>query len=58
MKEFLNDIRIQKAQESILLTDKQIIHTAYEYGFNSIRTSNRVFKTDTGFDPANIGSLL
>ena len=50
-KQFLNDIRVQKARELIMSSNKQMIDIAFECGFNSMRTFNRVFKEATDCNP-------
>ena len=52
---YLNSIRIKKAQEMIMSDmDGSITDIAYECGFNSIRTFNRVFKAINGNRPTSM----
>lgn len=41
---YLNHIRVNKAEEMLLTTDKSIIDIALDCGFTNVRTFNRVFK--------------
>ncbi|MNE93692.1 HTH-type transcriptional regulator YesS [compost metagenome] len=41
---YLNHIRVNKAEEMLLNTDKSIIDIALDCGFTNVRTFNRVFK--------------
>jgi AraC-like DNA-binding protein len=54
-KVYLNSIRIKKAEE-MLLSDirSSITDIAYDCGFSSIRTFNRVFKSIKDFKPSSI----
>jgi len=54
-KSYLNSVRVEKAEE-LLLSDlnKSIMDIAYESGFKSIRTFNRVYKSVKGCIPSNI----
>lgn len=57
-KVYLNSIRIKKAEEMIISdTNNSITNIAYECGFNSIRTFNRVFKAINGNKPSNIKQI-
>jgi AraC-like DNA-binding protein len=51
-KTYLNTLRVEKAYHLLKSTDDAIIDIAYECGFNSIRTFNRVFKADKGIPPS------
>ena len=51
-KGYLNMLRVAKAQELILNTDKPLTEIAFECGFNSIRNFNRVFKNIKGYIPS------
>lgn len=53
-KNYLSTIRVEKALTLIKSTNKPIIDIAYECGFNSIRTFNRVFKTIKGITPSSV----
>ena len=52
-KGYLNMLRVAKAQELILNTDKPLTEIAFECGFNSIRNFNRVFKNIKGYIPSS-----
>lgn len=51
-KTYLNSIRIQKATDLIKISSNPIIDIAFECGFNSLRTFNRVFKDINGSPPS------
>lgn len=51
-KGYINMLRVAKAQELILNTDKPLTDIAFECGFNSIRNFNRVFKNLKGYIPS------
>lgn len=51
-KTYLNSIRVEKAHNLLRASNDQIIDIAYECGFNSIRTFNRVFKNIKGTSPS------
>jgi len=51
-KTYLNTIRIEKAYNLLKTSNDSIIDIAYECGFNSIRTFNRVFKNIKGTSPS------
>jgi AraC-like DNA-binding protein len=53
-KTYLNTLRVEKAYHLLKSTDDSIIDVAYECGFNSIRTFNRVFKFDKGITPSSL----
>lgn len=53
-KAFLNNIRIDKAENIILNSSKPIVDIAFECGFNSIRTFNRAFRTIKGYTPSSL----
>ncbi len=53
-KNYVNSVRIEHAEAQIKSTKRPIIEIAYESGFNSIRTFNRVFKSVTGLTPSEI----
>ncbi len=53
-KTYLNSVRIEKAIVFLMSTNETIIDIAYECGFNSIRTFNRVFKTVKGYSPSEL----
>ncbi|SHH45391.1 AraC family transcriptional regulator [Clostridium grantii] len=50
-KKYLIYYRLNKAREFLLEEDKTIVNVAYESGFNSIKTFNRVFKDYIGCNP-------
>ena len=51
-KEYLNRIRIEKAEQLIKANQKSIIDISFECGFNSVRTFNRTFKAIKGYPPS------
>ncbi|MCM8709944.1 AraC family transcriptional regulator [Clostridium sp. SYSU_GA19001] len=53
-KTYLNSLRVEKAYHLLKTTDDPIIDIAYECGFNSIRTFNRVFKANKGITPSSL----
>lgn len=53
-KNYLNSYRIEKAQKLIVSTSQQIVDIAYECGFSSVRTFNRVFKSVRGITPSSL----
>ena len=52
--EYLNRIRTDRAEQMIRNSRKPIIEIAFENGFNSIRTFNRVFKAIKGCTPLSL----
>ena len=50
-KKYLIYYRLNKAREFLLEENKTIVNVAYESGFNSIKTFNRVFKDYIGCNP-------
>ena len=55
-KSYLNTIRVEKADILLKSTKEPVIDIAYECGFNSIRTFNRVFKNIKGVKPSRLRS--
>lgn len=53
-KNYLNSYRVEKAQKMIVSTSQQIVDIAYECGFSSVRTFNRVFRTVRGITPSSL----
>ncbi|MEN8186014.1 MAG: ATP-binding protein [Bacteroidota bacterium] len=51
---FIRSVRLQKAKELILTTDKTISEIAYEVGFNDPSWFSRAFKEEFGFAPSAI----
>lgn len=49
--EYLNSVRVKKAEEFLQDMDLPITEVAYMAGFNSIQTFNRVFKKSKGCTP-------
>jgi len=49
--QYLNDLRISKAMEFLINTDKRVSDICYEVGFNNINHFNRVFKQQIGIPP-------
>lgn len=56
-KRYLNSLRIEKASQQILSTTRPITDIAYECGFNSIRTFNRVFLEIRGVVPSSLRQI-
>ncbi|MGD8836108.1 MAG: helix-turn-helix domain-containing protein [Desulfobacteraceae bacterium] len=52
-KEYVNELRLGHAYKLLIETDKKIIDVAYESGFESLRTFNRVFSNAMGDTPSN-----
>ena len=50
---YLNNIRLGHAQKLLSSTEKSIIDIAFESGFNSLRTFNRVYKNIKGIVPSD-----
>lgn len=53
-KRYLNTLRIEKAHQLIASTDRPITDIAFECGFGSIRTFNRVFLEIRGAKPSSL----
>lgn len=53
-KPYLNSIRVEKAENLVKNSSKNIVDIAFECGFNSIRTFNRVFKEIKGYTPSSL----
>lgn len=51
-KQFLNTYRMDYAREQLLRTDTSITDIAYDAGFQTVRTFNRVFTEHTGTTPS------
>ncbi|MAE84514.1 MAG: AraC family transcriptional regulator [Flammeovirgaceae bacterium] len=52
--QFYLDLKIMRAKELILSTDKPIKEITYDLGFESIHYFSRLFKKKTGFSPIEI----
>lgn len=50
---FINDLRIDEAKKFLAETDRTIIQIAFDTGFDSVRTFNRVFYEKTGLTPTD-----
>ena len=50
--EFIHSMRINNARRSLLYTDESITSIAFECGFTSQRTFNRVFREVVGMTPS------
>ena len=48
---FISNVRIEKAKVMLVTTDKTVIEIAFECGFGSVRTFNRIFAQKTGRTP-------
>jgi len=53
-KNYLNIVKIEKAQNLICTTSRPILDIALDCGFNSIRTFNRVFQNIKGYTPNSL----
>ena len=51
---YLNRVRIAKAEQLIIANQKSLIDISFECGFNSVRTFNRTFKAVKGFPPSKL----
>lgn len=51
--EYLNGLRISKAQELLGSTDNKVIDICYEVGFNNVNHFNRIFRQFVGLSPLN-----
>ncbi|GHT87980.1 hypothetical protein FACS1894137_15920 [Spirochaetia bacterium] len=49
---YLSMVRVSHAVENLIKTDISITDIAYQCGFSSLKTFNRVFKTYTGKSPS------
>ncbi len=49
--DFVNSYRIDKVKQQLKQSDEQIIQLAYQNGFKSKSTFNKIFKEKTGFTP-------
>ncbi|OPJ62690.1 AraC family transcriptional regulator [Clostridium oryzae] len=54
LKTYLNTLRVLKAENMILNTDKSLTDIALESGFNSIRSFNRAFKSIKSITPSSL----
>lgn len=53
-KNYLNIVKVEKAQNLICTTSRPILDIALDCGFNSIRTFNRVFQNIKGYTPNSL----
>ncbi|MFL0253168.1 AraC family transcriptional regulator [Clostridium neuense] len=51
---YLSEVRVENAEFLIKTTSKTIAEIAFECGFNSVRTFNRVFKKIKGYTPSSL----
>ena len=49
---YINDIRLEKARAFLKSSNQNITEIAYDVGFNSIKTFNRLFKEKVGCTPS------
>ncbi|HOJ09586.1 MAG TPA: AraC family transcriptional regulator [Clostridiales bacterium] len=49
---YINDIRLEKAQAFLKSSNQNITNIAYDVGFNSVKTFNRLFKESFGCTPS------
>jgi AraC-like DNA-binding protein len=54
LKTYINILRIYRAEDIILNSQKPLIDIAMDCGFNSIRTFNRAYKSIKGYVPSSI----
>lgn len=54
LKTYINTLRLFKAEDMILNTNKDITDIALDSGFNSIRSFNRAFKQLKGYTPSSL----
>ena len=54
LKTYINTLRLFKAEDLILNTNKDITDIALDSGFNSIRSFNRAFKQLKGYTPSSL----
>jgi AraC-like DNA-binding protein len=54
LKNYINTLRVYKAEDLILNSKKLLIDIAMECGFNSIRTFNRAYKAIKGYAPSSL----
>jgi len=54
IRDHLNELRINKSLDQILKTDQKIIDIAFDVGFKSLRTFNRIFYQIMGETPSKI----
>jgi AraC-like DNA-binding protein len=52
IRDYINEYRIEEARSRLEQENCQVNIIAYEVGFNSIATFNRVFKNATGHSPS------
>lgn len=52
ISDYTNKLRIQKASEMLKNSNKTILEIAFEVGFESLRTFNRVFSQEKGSNPS------
>ena len=52
LKVYINELRLNHAYKLLLETDKKIIDIAFESGFESLRTFNRIFSDAMGDTPS------
>lgn len=50
--EYLNEVRIKNAKKLLCTTDKTVIETALECGFDNVTYFNRIFRRLTGMSPS------
>jgi two-component system, response regulator YesN len=53
LKQYINQLRLDHAYRLLFETQDKIIDIAYEAGFESLRTFNRVFSNAMGDTPSN-----
>ena len=60
--DFVNRVRVNRACQLLMETDRQVTHICYEVGFNNVANFNRRFLRDQGHDadgvPAPGGASL
>ena len=55
---YLNEFRVKKAEKLLMKNDITITQVAYDSGFNSVVTFNRIFKVIKGCTPSIYKKIL
>ena len=55
--QYINKLKIEKAQLILLTSNMQVKNIAYVLGFNDYSYFNRLFKKTTGFSPLSYKKL-
>lgn len=57
-RDYLNNVRLAKAQYDLIYTDLPLIDIAIKYGFNDLRSYNRAFKSHYDHSPAQYRRIM